>query len=228
MVQASQKLILVESACKTFHRDGADIRAMDQVNFEADRAQLVAIVGPSGAGKSTLLNVLGGLDRLDAGRITVDSLDISSLPEERMADYRRETVGFIFQAFHLMPTLSVAENVMMPLVPRRLRPEDRLHLTQEALEAAGIAHRATHLPRELSGGEQQRAAIARALVNRPRLILADEPTGQLDATTGERVIELLERLVAERGCTVIAASHDRSIASRAHRTLAMTDGKLSE
>jgi len=219
-------LVTVDNVTKAFRREDIDVQALRGASLTAAEGEFVALIGESGAGKSTLLNLIGGLEKADSGTIQVDGTEVTTLSDQELADYRRENIGYVFQSFHLLPALTVMENVMLPLAPLPLTKAEREERCLAAVEAARIAHRGSHLPSELSGGEQQRASIARALVNNPRLILADEPTGQLDATTGQQVIDLLRALVSERKCTVITASHDRTMAEMADRTVAMVNGEV--
>jgi putative ABC transport system ATP-binding protein len=198
---------------------------LSEVSFTIPQGQFVGLVGNSGAGKSTLLNILGGLDRPTSGQAIVGGTNIADLDDSGLALYRRKTVGFVFQAANLVPSFTVFENVMLPLVPIEMSDKDRIERVESALDAANIAHRASHLPGELSGGEQQRAAVARAVVNDPQLILADEPTGELDPDNASRVIELLVRLNNE-GRTVLIASHDAATIAATERLLRLKEGAL--
>jgi ABC-type lipoprotein export system ATPase subunit len=210
---------------KRFRRGLEDVVALDGVDLRVAAGEFLALVGPSGSGKSTLLHVAGGLDRPDAGRVLVGDDDLAALSAADRARLRRRRVGFVFQFFHLIPTLSVSENVALPLTLDRARSVDAPVL--EMLDRVGLAHRAAHLPGELSGGEMQRAAIARALVSHPALILADEPTGNLDSATGEGILELLISRVRETGAALLMVTHDTGAASRADRVLALRDGRVS-
>lgn len=217
--------ITVSQLTRTYQRSSGPLQALAEVSFTIPQGQLVGIVGHSGAGKSTLLNILGGLDRPSSGHVSVGGTDLGSLNDAALALYRRQTVGFVFQAANLIPSLTVIENVMLPLVPVALSEGEKLTRVERALDEVNIAHRATHLPGELSGGEQQRAAVARAIVNDPQLILADEPTGELDAENAGRIIELLTRLHKE-GRTVLIASHDPATIQVAERIIRLEDGGL--
>jgi putative ABC transport system ATP-binding protein len=186
----------------------------------------LAVQGRTGHGKSTLLSLLGGLDRPTRGTIEFDQVDLGALREARLTRLRAESIGFIFQTFNLIPTLTAAENVEAALIPLGASQSERRALVAAALHAVGLDDRADHLPTELSGGQQQRTAIARALVKGPRVVLADEPTGNLDEDTRDEIIDLLERLWRERGLTLVLVTHDTAIARRAQRTAVMTDGHL--
>lgn len=201
------------------------LQALAEVSFSIRLGEFVGLSGPSGAGKSTLLNILGGLDRPTCGQVIVGGKDLNTLDDTELALYRRQTVGFVFQAANLLPALTVFENVMLPLVPIRMGEDEKIARVESALDEANIAHRASHLPGELSGGEQQRAAVARAVVNDPQLILADEPTGELDAANAARILELLKRLNNE-GRTVIIASHDAASIEITDRVLRLEEGVL--
>jgi ABC-type lipoprotein export system ATPase subunit len=218
-------LLRFEGVSKRFHRGTEEVVALDEVDLSIEAGEFVALIGPSGSGKSTLLHLAGGLDQPDAGRILLGDRDLASLSIGERAKLRRREVGFVFQFFHLIPTLTVTENVELPLLLDGVKSNGR---TSELLERVGIGHRAAHLPGELSGGELQRAAIARALVARPQVILADEPTGNLDSATSEAVLELLAEQVVESGAALVMVTHDRDVAARAPRVHTLRDGRLEE
>jgi ABC-type lipoprotein export system ATPase subunit len=197
------------------------------IDLDAARGEFLALRGASGAGKSTLLHLLGGLDLPNAGEIRFDGADLRSLSPRALAQWRNRRVGFIFQAYHLLPELNALENVALPARLARIAPAEAARRAGALLERVGLASRMEHRPYELSGGEQQRVAIARALVNEPELILADEPTGNLDSHTGGEIIQLLEALRAERQATFIMATHDAHIAARARRVVELADGLLA-
>jgi putative ABC transport system ATP-binding protein len=204
----------------------AVITAIDDLTLSVEAGQVVAITGPSGSGKSTLLHVIGGMDVADAGSIRVGGREVTSLTRRERAEYRR-TIGFVFQRFHLLPALTAGDNVAAPLIPIRssFDPHER---ARELLAAVGLADRAAALPSTLSGGEQQRVAIARALINEPGLLLADEPTGNLDSVTGGEILDLLLDLRRERSMTILVATHDPLVASRCDRIVRLRDGRVIE
>ncbi|MGI8999047.1 MAG: ABC transporter ATP-binding protein [Candidatus Limnocylindria bacterium] len=204
------------------------VRALRGVDLRVGRGQLIAVRGRSGSGKTTLLNLLGGLDRPTAGRVIVDGDEVSAMNESQLVGFRRSTVAFIFQAFGLLPILSAAENVEVPLRLVRAEPRGRDARVQELLDLVGLGPRAGHRPHELSGGEQQRVAIARALANRPKLLLADEPTGQLDSHTGHAIMGLLRTVVRTEGVTAVVATHDPALLDLADRVVEIHDGILTE
>jgi putative ABC transport system ATP-binding protein len=208
------------------HRYRGDLVVLDDIALEVPAGGYVAVTGPSGAGKSTLLSVLGGLEPLQDGRVVVGGADLAGLDGDELAAYRRATVGFVFQHFGLLETLTAAENVELAGTLARTRPGIRRRQARELLAAVGLDHRTDHRPLELSGGERQRVAIARALANEPRLVLADEPTGNLDDGSALAVIELLERLRDERGHTLLVVTHNRRLAARPPRSVALDRGRL--
>ena len=218
-------LLQLERVTKRFRRGHEEVTALDGVDLEIRAGEFLGLVGPSGSGKSTLLHLAGGLDRPDAGRVLFDGRDLAGLSIGDRALLRRREIGFVFQFFHLIPTLTVEENVELPLILDGVR--SRNGLTGELIERVGLAGRASHLPGELSGGEMQRAAIARALVARPRLILADEPTGNLDSATGKAILDLLTAEVVTAGTGLVIVTHDAAAAGRAQRVLSLRDGMLS-
>jgi ABC-type lipoprotein export system ATPase subunit len=222
---AAVVLLEMKGVVKHYRRGDEDVVALAGVDLDVDAGELVALIGPSGSGKSTLLHLAGGLDVPDAGTVRVADRDLAALSVADRARVRRRDVGFVFQFFHLLPTLSVAENVELPLLlDKRRRRADRV---RALLDRVGVAHRADHLPGELSGGEMQRAAIARALVAEPALLLADEPTGNLDSATGAGVLALLTEVVAEAGTALMMVTHDEAAAALAGRVLRLRDGRLT-
>ncbi|MBE3520189.1 MAG: ABC transporter ATP-binding protein [Firmicutes bacterium] len=218
-------MIKVEDLRKTYRAGLVEVHALRGVSFEIDRGEYVAVVGPSGSGKSTLMHLLGCLDVPTAGRYIFDGVEVSALREDELAKVRNRKIGFVFQSFHLLPRLTALENVELPLVYRGVDTATRRERARRALEMVGLGARVQHYPNELSGGEQQRVAIARAMVGEPVLLLADEPTGNLDSRTGAEVLDLFQR-INDAGCTVIMVTHDLNAASRAKRILRIRDGLL--
>jgi putative ABC transport system ATP-binding protein len=204
----------------------AVVAALSEIELTIPRGEFTALVGPSGSGKSTLLNLIGGLDRPSAGEVQVDGLSLGSATEQQLVRYRRERVGFIFQSFNLLPTFSALENVESPMMLAEIPRSERRARARDLLESVGLAARLLHKPNELSGGEKQRIAIARALANRPLLLLADEPTGNLDSKTGGAVLELLCGLLKAQGVTLIMVTHDPEVAARADRIIHLRDGNI--
>ena len=211
------------NVAKFFQRGPTTVRALDRVDLEIEAGEFVALEGPSGSGKTTLLQLLGALDRPSGGDIWFEGRDLIDLPDRELAELRLRSFGFVFQQFNLIPTLTAVENVEAKLVPAGGSRERALRL----LDEVGLAARADHLPAHLSGGEQQRVAIARALSAEPRVVLADEPTGNLDSATGGEIIDLLWNLAADHGSTVVVATHDAELAARAPRRIAVRDGRLA-
>ena len=209
---------------------GQPLRVLDRVDLNVEPESFVAIVGPSGSGKTTLLGLLAGLDEPTEGRVTVAGKNLQTLTEDGRARFRADNVGFVFQTFHLLPTLTALENVMVPLELRdRASHESGRSIRQRAmvlLQRVGLADRAGHYPAQLSGGEQQRVAVARAFANEPRILFADEPTGNLDRKTGQRVVELMEEINQELKTTLVLVTHDLDLAARAHRTISLEDGRI--
>ena len=217
--------IQVNNLRRYYPMGSAEVHALDGVSLEINRGDMLGVTGPSGSGKSTLLYLLGGLDRPTSGELCVDGRDLSRLDEDGLADYRQRTVGFIFQMFNLIPTLTALENVEFPLLFTHMPPRQRRKQAAELIEKIGLAERMQHLPTELSGGQQQRVAIARALVNSPQIILADEPTGNLDSHSGAEVLEVLHDL-NRQGITIVMVSHDPGIISAARTSIRLHDGQI--
>ena len=216
-------MLRCESLTQTYLSGGRELTVLENIGFELEDGGFLAIVGPSGSGKTTLLGLLAGLDRPRRGRVLLEGQDLSQLSEDQRARLRGEKVGFVFQSFHLIPTLTARENVQVPL---ELRGEDARDRAEELLARVGLSDRGHHYPAQLSGGEQQRVALARAFSNRPRLLFADEPTGNLDAATGSRVIDLMAELNRELGTTLVLVTHDHDLASRARRVIRLADGRM--
>ncbi len=205
-----------------------DVCAVDAVDFEVRSGEFLALVGPSGSGKTTLLQLLGAMDRPTEGTLELEGEPLDRMGDGELARLRRETLGFIFQQFNLIPTLTAQQNVEAALAPVKMRAAERRARAGELLERVRLSHRLGNLPSQLSGGEQQRVAIARALANRPRVLLADEPTGNLDTATGGEIVALIRALSADEGLTVVLVTHDRAIAAAADRLVGVRDGRLLE
>ncbi|RSN64163.1 ABC transporter [Streptomyces sp. WAC 04229] len=225
-VVVTETMVRVEDVRKSYAQGTAVVHALRGVSFEVPRGELVALKGRSGSGKTTLLNIVGGLDVPDAGRVEVDGRDLADLDEDGLLALRRDRVGFVFQSFGLIPILTAAENVGVPMRLRRAAPREREERVALLLALVGLADHAAQRPGELSGGQQQRVAVARALANDPALLIADEPTGQLDAETGHAVMELLRAVVRSEGVTALVATHDATLLDLADRVLELRDGEI--
>ncbi|MCX4659641.1 ABC transporter ATP-binding protein [Streptomyces uncialis] len=221
-------MLRVDNLHRSYGTGAAAVHALRGVSFSVPRGELVALKGRSGSGKTTLLNLVGGLDTPDQGSVRVDGHDLAELGENELLELRRDRVGFIFQSFGLIPILSAAENVGVPLRLRKADPKERDERVSLLLSLVGLADHALQRPGELSGGQRQRVAIARALANQPSLIIADEPTGQLDAETGHAVMELLRAVVRSEGVTALVATHDTALLDLADRVLELSDGEITE
>ena len=224
---SAQRVIEARGLVRRYRYGDRMVEALSGVDLEVDAGEFVAVVGPSGCGKSTLLNLLAGVDAPDAGSVRLLGRDLAGLGERERSRLRLAEVGFVFQRFHLLAVLTAAENVELPMAEAGVGRRERRERVRELLDYVGLADRAGHRPPHLSGGEQQRVAIARALANRPRVLLADEPTGELDRATGRAILKLLER-VREDGAAVVAVTHDDAVAERAGRIVSMRDGKVVE
>jgi len=211
---------------RTYRLEGVDVVALRGVTLSVGAGEYVAVTGPSGSGKSTLMHVLGALDRPTAGAVRIDGRDISRLSDGALAELRNRTIGFVFQSFQLLSRTSAVDNVALPLAYRGVRRAERRRRAVEALEAVGLGHRLTHRPSQLSGGEQQRVAIARALVGEPKVVFADEPTGNLDTASGGEVMSLLDRLNAERSVAIVLVTHEAEVAAHARRRIRIRDGLI--
>jgi putative ABC transport system ATP-binding protein len=218
-------MIEIHDLTKAYRTSDIETTALNQVNLEINAGEFIAIMGPSGCGKSTLLNILGMLDSPDSGRYGFLGENVADFSEGQLSSIRKQNIGFIFQSFNLVDELSVAENVMLPLLYQQVAGSERKRRVREVLEHVGIAHRANHRPQQLSGGQQQRVAVARAVVTNPKLILADEPTGNLDTTNGEEVLNMLSQLNGE-GTTIVMVTHDKGHAEHAARVVNMLDGRV--
>jgi len=215
-------MLEIKEVSKVYGQGEGSVVALDNVSFDVDKGEYVALMGHSGSGKSTLLNIIGGLDRLSVGSIVLDGQRLDNLDESELVRIRRDKISYVFQQYHLLPSLSALENVLLPLT---FRGVDRNGRAMELLEKMGLGKRATHRPSQLSGGEQQRVAIARALVNDPLLTLADEPTGNMDQKTGSEILDLFDQLNAE-GRTIIMVTHNPDAAKRAHKVIVLRDGRV--
>jgi putative ABC transport system ATP-binding protein len=221
-----EAFIACRGLTRTYRRGEVDITPLEALDLDVARGEFVALMGPSGSGKTTLLNLVGGIDRPSAGTLAVNGTALASLSRSRLADWRAANVGFIFQLYHLVPVLTAYENVELPLLLQRLGRRERHRRTSAALELVGLADRSDHLPRQLSGGQEQRVAIARAIVADPPLLLADEPTGDLDRESATQVLDLLGELHLGHGKTIVMVTHDAKTAARAGRTLHLEKGRL--
>jgi putative ABC transport system ATP-binding protein len=219
---SSEPLLQADNLTKIYQRGREEVRALDDVSFSIHRAEFVAVVGPSGAGKTTMLNLLGCMDVPTSGSLCIAGQELSGLSDAKRTRLRREQIGFVFQHFGLMPTLTVRENIALPALFARRQVRQR---TDELLDKVGLAARRNHRPHELSGGEMQRVAIARALINGPQILLADEPTGNLDSQTGETILQLFKQLQKE-GLTIVVVTHNEALSNAAERRLTLRDGRL--
>lgn len=226
MSENGEVLVKVSAADKIYRRGSEDLHILNQLDLEVPKGEFLALMGPSGSGKSTLLNLLGGIDRPNSGSVEIDGDEISHLSDRKLAAWRSRHVGFVFQMYNLLPVLTAARNVDLPLLLTNLSGKKRRQQVELALSAVGLSHRLDHYPRQLSGGEQQRVGIARAIVTDPSILLCDEPTGDLDRKAGDEILDLLETLNREQGKTIIMVTHDPHASARATRTLHMDEGKL--
>ncbi len=218
----------LEAVTKVYKKGDSEVRALDSVDLDIEAGEYLAVVGPSGSGKTTLLNILGCLDTPSSGRMVYDGRELRLLGEEALSAYRRDRISFVFQSYNLIPVLTVRENVELPLViERRLRNGDARARAEEIIAAVGLAGKEERYPRELSGGQEQRVAIARALVTRPEIVLADEPTANLDSHMAEEIVELMKRINAELGTTFVFSTHDRLVMEHARRIVTIRDGRVT-
>ena len=222
-------MLVARGLTKEYQSGTQRLTVLRDVSFDVPQGAFVSIVGPSGSGKTTLLGLLAGLDTPSQGTVSLDGEEFGSLDEDRRAKLRGEKVGFVFQSFQLIPTLTALENVQVPLeLSGAVSAKEATSRARDLLTRVGLGDRTHHFPQQLSGGEQQRVALARAFVNEPRILFADEPTGNLDGTTGERIVELLQALNRERGCTIVLVTHDITLAARTQRTIRLRDGVVVE
>ena len=222
----NMNILEVQNLCKTYGKGEAEVRALDHVSFSVGKGEFIAIVGESGSGKSTLLNVVGALDNPTSGKVLIDGKDIFSMPEKKLTVFRRQNIGFIFQSFNLIPELNVEQNITFPLLLDYQKPDQKY--VEELLEILGLKERRKHLPSQLSGGQQQRVAIGRALAARPAIIMADEPTGNLDSRNSQEVITLLKSMSAKYRQTILMITHNENHADATDRVLRMADGRLKD
>ena len=218
------EILRVENLCKNYGKGDTLVKAVDNVSFSVERGEFVAIIGSSGSGKSTLLHILGGVDRPTSGKVFVDNQDVYELNETNLAIFRRRQVGLIYQFYNLIPILNVKENITLPILLDGKKPDHKY--LDELIEILGLAKRVNHLPNQLSGGEQQRVSIGRALMNRPSILLADEPTGNLDSKNGQEIMELLKLSNKKYKQTIIMITHDHNLALNADRIITIKDGKI--
>jgi putative ABC transport system ATP-binding protein len=221
-----EPIVEARAVDKVYDTGKLQVHALREVSFTVPRGEMVAIMGPSGSGKTTLLNCLSGLDRIDAGEVLIEGVALSAMSDEQRTDYRARRMGFVFQFYNLMPVLTAVENVELPLLVSRVPAKEARRKALAALELVGLAERAGHLPDELSGGQRQRVTIARALVNDPAIVWADEPTGDLDSENAEEIVELMRRLNRERGLTFLIVTHDIGVGRATDRIVRMVDGQI--
>ena len=228
MVSSTSPIVEITNLCKSYRRGSQVIPVLEDITFDIPRGEFLALMGPSGSGKSTLLNMIAGIDKVDSGKVLVDGLDITLLSEKELADWRAANVGFIFQFYNLMPVLTAYENVELPLLLTTLSRRERREHAELALRMVNLTDRMDHYPSQLSGGQQQRVAIARAIVTDPVILVADEPTGDLDRVSAEDVLDLMDRLVSEFGKTIIMVTHDPRAAGKARMVRRLEKGILTE
>ena len=228
LTDAGAPIAAARGVTKTYDTGGVRVEALRQVNLTVGRGEMVAIMGPSGCGKTTLLNCLSGLDAIDAGEIVIEGTPLSAMSDAARTDYRARRMGFVFQFYNLLPVLTAAENVELPLLVARQRPREARRRALAALELVGVAERAGHVPDKLSGGERQRVTIARALVNDPAIVWADEPTGDLDSENAQEIVALMRTLNRERGLSFLIVTHDISVGRSTDRIIRMLDGRVVE
>ncbi|UNY98460.1 ABC transporter ATP-binding protein [Zhouia spongiae] len=219
-------MIKIENLNKSYFTDTLETQALQNINLDIAEGEFVSVMGPSGCGKSTLLNMIGLIDQPSEGKIFINQMQLESLPEKRLAEFRNQHLGFIFQSFHLISDLSVIDNVELPLLYRKVSARERRKMAEQALEKVGLIHRKTHYPGQLSGGQRQRVAIARAIIGQPSVLLADEPTGNLDSVLGTQVMDLLMELNSTSRVTIVMVTHDEGIAKRTNRIIRLFDGSI--
>ncbi len=224
MNKSSEDIIKIKDLANEYRLGETIVNALIDVNLCVEQKSVVSIIGPSGSGKTTLLNMIGGLDRPSKGQVIMDGFDLSSLPENKLYKIRRSRIGFIFQHFYLIPTLTALENILVPTIP--IRDNDFKDKAKNLLSYVGLINRQNHKPSQLSGGEQQRVAICRALINEPEVLLCDEITGELDTETGKQILKLLKKINQEKGTTIILVTHDEKIAEESNRIITLSDGRI--
>ena len=223
----SETIVQAVDVAKSYRRGKVSVPALTGVDLEIRKGEILAIIGPSGSGKTSLLNILGGLDAPNRGKVLIDGQDLSQLGQDKLTEFRLRNVGFIFQFYNLVPTLSAIENVELPMAFARSPKEERRRRAEDLLASVGLQNRVDHMPDEMSGGEQQRVAVARALANNPQLVLGDEPTGDLDSKSARNLMELIVSLRKEKGKTMVLVTHDPIVVARCSRAVAIRDGKVS-
>lgn len=224
----SDVVVRLENVVKSYFMGDNEVHALNGISFEIHQGEFLSIMGPSGSGKSTCMNMIGCLDRPTSGIVEINGKETAKMTEKELALLRNRTVGFVFQQYHLIPSMNILENVMLPLKYQKIEKSKRVILAKEALEAVGLSERLKHRPHELSGGQKQRVAIARAMVTNPKILLADEPTGALDSSTGKQVMEMFRKINSEKGTTVIIVTHDPGIGQSTKRCIKILDGNIVE
>ena len=221
-------VVHLDNVVKTYSMGESEVHALRGISFQIEQGEFLSIMGPSGSGKSTCMNMIGCLDRPTSGIVEINGKETAKMTEKELAVLRNQTVGFVFQQYHLIPSMNVLENVMLPLKYAHVEHSERVERAEEALEAIGLGDRLKHRPHELSGGQKQRVAIARAMITQPKILLADEPTGALDSTTGKQVMELFKKINQEQGTTIIIVTHDPRIGESTKRCIRILDGQIQE
>ena len=221
-------VVHLDNVVKTYSMGESEVHALRGISFLIEQGEFLSIMGPSGSGKSTCMNMIGCLDRPTSGIVEINGKETAKMTEKELAVLRNQTVGFVFQQYHLIPSMNVLENVMLPLKYAHVEHSERVERAEEALEAVGLGDRLKHRPHELSGGQKQRVAIARAMITQPKILLADEPTGALDSTTGKQVMELFKKINQEQGTTIIIVTHDPRIGESTKRCIKILDGQIQE
>ena len=224
----SDIVVHLDNVVKTYSMGESEVHALRGISFQIEQGEFLSIMGPSGSGKSTCMNMIGCLDRPTSGIVEINGEETAKMTEKELAVLRNQTVGFVFQQYHLIPSMNVLENVMLPLKYGHVEKSERVERAEEALVAVGLGERMKHRPHELSGGQKQRVAIARAMITRPKILLADEPTGALDSTTGKQVMELFKKINQEQGTTIIIVTHDPRIGESTKRCIKILDGQIVE